>query len=79
MVDLNINIGNEDIPVVRSWLDAQKEDLLKGMVAGQPTRKTAAATLLFTIINRMAVQLDEHAERCRAKDEQDRAARQGNR
>jgi hypothetical protein len=78
MVDINLTIGNEDIPVVRGWVEAQKAELLKGMVAGQPTRKTAAATLLYSIVGRIEGQLDEHAARCKAKDEQDRAARQGN-
>lgn len=75
MVEVELTIGNDDIPAVRSYLAAQKKELTEGMIAGRPTTKTRAATLLFTIINRIGQQLDAHEELCREKDEAERAAR----
>lgn len=75
MVEIKLNLGNEDIPTVRSWLAEQRSELEKGMIAGQPTRKTAAATLLYTIVNRIEGQLVEHAVRCDNKDAEEKAAR----
>ena len=75
MVEIKLNLGNEDIPTVRSWLAAQKDDLLKQMVAGQPTSKTGAATLMFTIVTRMEAQLDDHAARVAIANVKEKAAR----
>lgn len=75
MVEIKLTLANRDIPAVRRYLAAQKKELIEGMIAGQPTSKTRAATLLFTIINRIGQQLDAHEELCREKDEADRAAR----
>lgn len=75
MVEIKLSLGNDDIPTVRSWIAAQKDDLLKQMVAGQPTSKTGAATLVYTIVQRMEAQLDEHADRVDAKNREEKAAR----
>lgn len=73
MVEIKLTLGNEDIPTVSAWLKEQKDSL--PLAAGQPTRKTAAATLLYTVINRIERQIKDHAERCATKDKEDRAAR----
>jgi hypothetical protein len=75
MVEVKLTVANEDIPTVRSWVEAQKAELLKGMVAGQPTRKTGAATLLYTIVQRIENQLDDHAERVERLNREEKAAR----